>query len=100
MEFGKQTQVVLAQAAFENVALELGHAAIVVRAGWDTAAPEGRMAVLAVQDILGVEPAEVDVSIVVAVLVHFVALVEEVHGILAGKSALDNAAAVDNQAGH
>lgn len=82
------------------MALELGHVATVVRAGLDTAALEGRMAVFAVQDILGVDPAEVDVSIVAEFLVRFVVLVEEEHCILAGKSALDTAAAVDSQAGH
>lgn len=82
------------------MSLELGHAATVVRAGLDTAALEGRMAVLAVQDSLVVEPVEVYVSIVVEFLIHIVVLVEEEHCILAGKSALDIAAAVDNQAGH
>ena len=82
------------------MALELGHAATVVCAGLDTAALEGRMAVLVVQDILGVDPAEVDVSIAVEFLVHIVVLVERKHYILAGKSALDIAATVDNQAGH
>lgn len=78
------------------MALELGIAATAVRAGLDTAALEERMAVLAVQDSLGVDPVEVDVSIVVEFLVHIVVLVEEEHCILAGKSALDIAAAVDN----
>ena len=79
---------------------ELGNTATVVCADSGTAALEGQMAVLAVQDNLGVDSAEVDVGIVVEFLVHTVVLVGEEHCILAGKSALDIAAAVDSQAGH